>query len=531
MRHALDVRSLSIRGSLLVVAAIALVMAAIVGVIGIVRAGSIANRTDAMYAESLRPLNVAKDIQQLVWHFRWASLSGTTTTDPNAAKKYNDLSKQISDQIPVQIKQFRTYQVSAPELAALSSFEASWAKYNQLRVQAVQLKAAGRLAEWENLRSTGLNPTINQAVQQLDSLVNTSLKRAAAAAASARASARSARTTIILVLVLGLLIAGGVALLVAQAIGRRLHALQQVLSEMADGNLTEHTPDAAGNEIGAMSRSVHRAAARMRETVREVGQISTGLSTGSAELQQASRSLAGDTDQASGRIGSIDAAAGEVSAGVQAVASGAEEMGAAIREISISATEAAQVAANAVGAAAQAKELMVKLDESSAEIDSVVRAITAIAEQTNLLALNATIEAARAGETGKGFAVVAGEVKDLAQETAKATEEIGRRTEAIQADTRVAVEAIAGIGDVIERINDYQNTIASAVEEQSATTSNMTGDLNRAAGGTSQISRELADVVSVTATTRDAAQATERTAGDLADIATRLNTMVAAFRY
>jgi methyl-accepting chemotaxis protein len=525
------VRTLSIRGSLLVVAAIALVVAAVVGVIGIVRAGSIADRTDAMYAESLQPLDVAKDLQQLVWHGRWASLSGTTSTSPAAAKTYNDQATQIFDQIPVQIKQFRTYHVSAPELAALSSFETSWAKYNQLRAQAVQLKAAGRIAEWENLRATGLNPTIAEAVQQIDTLVNTSLKRAATAAADARTSARNARDTIILVLILGLLIAGGVAMFVAQAIGRRLNALQHVLSEMAEGDLTEQAPDTAGHEIGAMSRSVHRAASRMRETVREVGQISTGLSTGSTELQEASRSLAGDTDQASGRIGSIDAAAGEVSAGVQAVASGAEEMGAAIREISISATEAAQVAANAVGAAAQAKELMVKLDESSAQIDSVVRAITAIAEQTNLLALNATIEAARAGETGKGFAVVAGEVKDLAQETAKATEEIGRRTEAIQADTRVAVEAIAGIGEVIERINDYQNTIASAVEEQSATTSNMTGDLNRAAGGTSQISRELADVVAVTATTRDAAQATERTAGNLADIATRLDTMVAAFRY
>jgi methyl-accepting chemotaxis protein len=531
MRHARDVRSLSIRGSLLVVAAIALVVAAVVGVIGIVRAGSIADRTDAMYAESLQPLNVAKDLQQLVWHGRWASLSGTTASNPTAAKTYNDQAKVIFDQVPVQIKQFRTYHVSAAELAALSSFETSWAKYNQLRVQAVQLKAAGRMAEWENLRANGLNPTIAEAVQQIDTLVNTSLKRAAASAASARSSARSARTTIIVVLVAGLLIAGALALATAQAISRRLTALQQVLSEMADGDLTEQHPDTAGHEIGAMSRSVHRAASRMRETVREVAQISTGLSTGSSELQQASRSLAGDTDQASGRIGSIDAAAGEVSAGVQAVASGAEEMGAAIREISISATEAAQVAANAVGAAAQAKELMVKLDESSAQIDSVVRAITAIAEQTNLLALNATIEAARAGETGKGFAVVAGEVKDLAQETAKATEEISRRTEAIQADTRVAVDAIAGIGDVIERINDYQNTIASAVEEQSATTSNMTGDLNRAAGGTSQISRELADVVAVTATTRDAAQATERTAGDLADIATRLDTMVAAFRY
>jgi methyl-accepting chemotaxis protein len=525
------VRSLSIRSSLLLVATITLAVATLVGVIGIVRAGSIANRTDAMYAESLQPLNVAKDLQQLIWQGRWASLSGLTSTNPAAAKGYNDQAKQIFDQVPVRIKQFRTYHVSAAELAALSSFEASWAKYNQLKVQATQLKAAGRLAEWENLRTTGLNPTILQAVQQINTLVDTSLKRAATAAGDARHSARAARVTIILVLVAGLLLAAAVALTVARAIGRRLDALQQVLSEMADGDLTEHAPDPAGHEIGAMSRSVHRAASRMRETVREVAQISTGLSAGSADLQQASRNLAGDTDQASGRIGSIDAAAGEVSAGVQAVASGAEEMGAAIREISISATEAAQVAANAVGAAAQAKELMIKLDDSSAQIDSVVRAITAIAEQTNLLALNATIEAARAGETGKGFAVVAGEVKDLAQETAKATEEISRRTEAIQADTRVAVDAIAGIGDVIERINDYQNTIASAVEEQSATTSNMTGDLNRAAGGTSQISRQLADVVAVTATTRDAAQATERTAADLAGIATRLNTMVGAFRY
>jgi methyl-accepting chemotaxis protein len=206
-------------------------------------------------------------------------------------------------------------------------------------------------------------------------------------------------------------------------------------------------------------------------------------------------------------------------------------MGAAIREISISASQAAQVAADAVASAAAAKQIMVRLDESSGEIDTVVKAITAIAEQTNLLALNATIEAARAGETGKGFAVVAGEVKDLAQETAKATEEISRRTEVIQNDTRVAVEAISGIHEVIERINDYQNTIASAVEQQSATTNGMTQDLGRAAGGTAQISRELADVVAVTTATRAAAQTAETTAAELADISGRLNTLVSAFRY
>jgi methyl-accepting chemotaxis protein len=152
------VRSLSIRGSLLTVAAISLIVAAVVGVIGIVRAGSITKRTDAMYADSLQPLNVAKDLQQLVWHGRWASLSGTTTASAATAKTYNALAKQIFDQIPVEIKEFRTYHVSAAELSALSSFETSWAKYQQLRVQATALKAAGHIAAWENLRATGLNP-------------------------------------------------------------------------------------------------------------------------------------------------------------------------------------------------------------------------------------------------------------------------------------------------------------------------------------------------------------------------------------
>ena len=155
---------------------------------------------------------------------------------------------------------------------------------------------------------------------------------------------------------------------------------------------------------------------------------------------------------------------------MQTVAAGAEEMGLSIREISRNTSEAAQIAGVAVTEAARATETVEQLGSRPREIGNVIKLITSIAEQTNLLALNATIEAARAGDAGKGFAVVASEVKDLAQETARATEDIGARVAAIQNDTGGAVDVINRISEVIAKINDYQTTIASAVEEQTATT-------------------------------------------------------------
>jgi len=519
------------RSSLLASAAVALLVAMIVGAVGILRTNTTAGRAEAIYHEALVPLATVKDIQQLIWHARWASLSNLTATDAAKATAYSEEATQTYDLVTTRLDEYTALSVTAEEQAAMATFRTTWAKYLELRAQSSALKNAGKLEEWQEFRSTTLNPAIAQAIEDLDALVTVSEGHATDSAAAARSAAEQARLMIGSALAAGVLVAAVFALLVARVLTRRLDALRGVLSAMAAGDLTEREPDTAANEIGEMSRSVHHAAAQMRATMQTLAGMSTGLSERSTDLQQASRSLSGSTDQASSRVSSIDAAAGEVSAGVQAVASGAEEMGAAIREISISATDAALVAANAVEVATHAKQLMTKLDASSAEIDSVVKAITAIAEQTNLLALNATIEAARAGETGKGFAVVAGEVKDLAQETAKATEEISRRTEVIQNDTRVAVEAISGIGEIIEKINDYQNTIASAVEEQSATTRGMTSDLNRAAGGTSEISAQLAEVVQVTSATRDAAQATESTATELAEVSHRLRTMIGAFQY
>ena len=177
------------------------------------------------------------------------------------------------------------------------------------------------------------------------------------------------------------------------------------------------------------------------------------------------------------------ASAGDVASSVDTVAAGSSQMESAIREIATNATEAARVAGQAVTVAETTTRTVGKLGDSSQEIATVVKLINGIAEQTNLLALNATIEAARAGEAGKGFAVVASEVKELAQETARATEDISRRVEAIQADTAGAVDAIGQISSVIGEINDFQATIAAAVEEQTATTNEMNRNVAEAASG------------------------------------------------
>jgi methyl-accepting chemotaxis protein len=384
----------------------------------------------------------------------------------------------------------------------------------------------GTRVEWENIQAA--NDITDGAVGAAkDALM------AESATAQAHLDETIARWQLVTVVIsiAALLLVALVSWLTMRSITRPVRRVQASLEALAAGDLTVATGVTAKDEIGRMAAALDTAQESLREVLSSVVASADAVAASSEELSASSAQISAGAEQTSAQSGVVAGAAEEVSRSVATVAAGAEEMGASIREIATNAAAASEVATKAVEAVQTTSTTVSKLGESSAEIGNVVKVITSIAEQTNLLALNATIEAARAGEAGKGFAVVANEVKELAQETAKATEDIARRVQAIQGDTGAAVAAIEEISAIVAQISDRQTTIASAVEEQTATTNEMSRSVQEAAGGATNIATSITDVSTAADSTTQALGQTRTAVDELSRMAAELRTSVGRFSY
>ncbi len=506
-------------------------VAVVLGVSGLTSLAT--SRDDAMviYHDDLRQVMVLSSMRAAVLTARIDVHKHALAT--TAADKSRFEAKLVKDDAAVDanVATYRTLAVDPPEVALIDEMGTAWTAYRDGRTKILlPLGRANDYAAWTKTADTTLVPLSAKVSDTLDRLVTDKDKDAAVAVARAQAGYESSRNLALVLLVLGLTAGLALGVVAARSVARPLRQVSDVLDAMAGGDLTQRLELNRRDEVGQMAANLNRASDQMRTFVSTVNDSAGTLAAASQELSVISEQVSGSAHSVASRADSVSASATQITNTVTVTASAAEELDASIREIARSAAEAAQVGTSAVAQAAETTETIDRLGRSSATIGDVVATITSIAQQTNLLALNATIEAARAGEAGKGFAVVASEVKDLAQQAARASEDVVARVRAIQADTAGAVESIAQIATTIGSINDHQGTIASAVEEQSATTAEIRRTVHEAAAGSQEIASTIAKVAAAASANTEGIAEAARSSTELATMAVTLSELAATYR-
>jgi methyl-accepting chemotaxis protein len=515
-----------------------LVLTVLSAVLTYVKAGAIEKAQDRAMTVRVPTIractNLQRDLNQAQNKARQAMLAGSQPDRWGAAKTGFDSTWENIDRDVARLEELSpqwTLQANRDRLTETKQELPSLRQFQTAAMQHATGKESGAIARAGNEFADTAAPVTDAITKPLGEMADSFATLVKQSAEDMKAENRSLNL-ITAVVTLVALVNG---IFVAVFLSRRISgATQSVLSQaetIAAGDLTRDDLNVRSqDELGDLTTAINKMSASLKHMIQAITANAVHVAKASEELNITSQQISANSEETSAQADVVSKAAHAVSQNLQTVATGSEQMGVSIKEIAKNATEAAKVATSAVKVAETTTVTVSKLGESSTEIGQVIKVITSIAQQTNLLALNATIEAARAGEAGKGFAVVANEVKELAKETARATEDISRKIEAIQADTKAAVDAIASMSTVINQINDISGTIASAVEEQNATTNEMSRNVGEAARSSEEITSNIAGVAEAAQSTTRGATDTQNASRELVESSLELRRLVEQFK-
>jgi methyl-accepting chemotaxis protein len=503
-----------------------------VGLLGLSRTSALDRSLESLYKDSTVRIGLLSDARQELGAAVMTGVQGglnATSAGVGVDSAQEEWTKSVAA-IDAAMAKYRAGDLSGRK-EWLDGFDAAFATYKENMPRLWRLAAAGSLSAFEAYISSRITPPVTAATDTLNKLAEIEKSKAEKAIVAAHRESGQARTTILAVIIACTLGSIGLALGMGRMIAKPLRSTVSVLEQLAQGRLDQDVEVSSRDEVGQMADALRTALAALSATLRQIGEASHIVASSSEEFLAVSGELSNASVSVTTIAENTSADARELTDTVSLAAASAGQMSRSIAEIARSSADATSVAAEAVQMAHETTANVGRLGSASERIGEIVQSIEAIAEQTNLLALNATIEAARAGESGKGFAVVASEVKDLARETADATQNVAALVNDIQAETRSAVEAMARISTVITRINTAQSVISGAIEEQTVATEQIMQSFGQATARAGSISERVSLLTGQATQTSNGANQTQVSAAELAKIAGQLQHLVQQFRY